>query len=71
MNVSTISSVYRNSDGEKLYKLIHENFGQKMWLFARCCECRVLIGHMMSDHVHMLVEIPPMFSVAQVMGGLK
>ncbi len=28
-------------------------------------------GHLMSDHVHMLVSIPPKYSVSQFMGYLK
>ena len=28
-------------------------------------------GHLMPDHVHMLISIPPKYSVAQVMGYIK
>ena len=28
-------------------------------------------GHLMPDHIHMLVSIPPKYSVAQFMGYLK
>ena len=31
-------------------------------------ECKVLEGHLMPDHVHMLISIPPKYSVAQVIG---
>ena len=31
----------------------------------------IIEGHMMIDHVHMLVSIPPKYSVSQVMGYLK
>ena len=34
-------------------------------------ESRVLEGHLMSDHVHMLVSVPPKYSVAQVVGFIK
>jgi REP-associated tyrosine transposase len=33
--------------------------------------CRVEDGHLMHDHVHMLVSIPPKYSVAQVVGYVK
>ena len=56
---------------KKLYKSIREDLGQEIRLLARCRECRVLEGHMMIDHVHMLVEIPPKYSIAQVMGYIK
>ncbi len=31
----------------------------------------ILEGHMMPDHVHLLVSIPPKYSVSQIMGYLK
>ena len=31
----------------------------------------IIEGHLMPDHVHMLVSIPPKYSVAQFMGYLK
>ncbi len=32
---------------------------------------KILEGHMMPDHVHLLLSIPPKYSIAQVMGYLK
>ncbi len=34
-------------------------------------ECAIIEGHLMVDHVHMLLSIPPKYSVAQVRGFLK
>ena len=34
-------------------------------------ESRVVEGHLMPDHVHMLLSIPPKYSVAQVVGYVK
>jgi putative transposase len=34
-------------------------------------ESRVVEGHLMADHVHMLVSIPPKYSVSQVVGFIK
>lgn len=34
-------------------------------------ESRVVEGHLMGDHVHILVSIPPKYSVAQVVGFIK
>ena len=31
----------------------------------------IIEGHMMPDHIHLLVEIPPKMSVSQFMGYLK
>jgi len=34
-------------------------------------ECHIEEGHMMQDHVHLLLTIPPKYSVAHVVGFLK
>ena len=34
-------------------------------------ECRVLEGHLMPDHVHMLLSIPPKYTVSEVVGFIK
>jgi putative transposase len=34
-------------------------------------ECTIEEGHLMSDHVHILISIPPKYSVAQVVGFIK
>jgi putative transposase len=34
-------------------------------------ECRILEGHLMSDHVHILISIPPKYAVSQVIGFIK
>ena len=34
-------------------------------------ECRIEEGHMMSDHVHMMISIPPKYSVAELIGYIK
>ena len=38
---------------------------------ARSKECEISEGHMMPDHVHMLLSIPPKYSVAQIVGFIK
>ena len=38
---------------------------------ARQRESEIEEGHLMADHVHMLISIPPKYSVAQVIGYLK
>ena len=34
-------------------------------------ESKVLEGHLIGDHVHMLVSIPPKFAVSQVVGYIR
>ena len=38
---------------------------------ARRKECKIEEGHLMPDHVHILISIPPKYSVAEVIGYLK
>ena len=38
---------------------------------ARRKECRIEEGHLMTDHVHMLISIPPKYSVAQIIRYMK
>lgn len=38
---------------------------------ARQKESKILEGHLMSDHVHILLSIPPKYSVSQVVGFIK
>ena len=33
--------------------------------------CQIVEGHLMRDHVHMCISIPPKYSVASVVGYLK
>ena len=34
-------------------------------------ECRIEEGHLLADHVHMMISIPPKYSVSQVIGFIK
>jgi putative transposase len=34
-------------------------------------ECRIEEGHLLPDHVHMLIAIPPKYAVSQVIGFIK
>jgi putative transposase len=54
-----------------LYGELRRYLGDVFHELARQKECRVEEGHLMPDHVHMLLSIPPKHSVAQVMGFLK
>lgn len=38
---------------------------------CRYKEVEILEGHMMSDHVHLVLSIPPKISVSSFMGYLK
>jgi putative transposase len=54
-----------------LFGKIKRHLGQVFHDLARRNECRIEEGHLMPDHVHMLISIPPKYSVAQIIGYMK
>lgn len=54
-----------------LFGKIREDLGEVFRRLARQKECEIEEGHLMPDHVHMMISIPPKHSVAQVIGYIK
>ena len=54
-----------------LYGQLRRDLGPVFRSLAEQKECRVEEGHLMPDHVHMLLSVPPKYSVASVMGFIK
>ena len=54
-----------------IFGQIRKELGQVFHELARQKECQILEGHLMLDHVHMCIAIPPKYSVASVIGFLK
>ncbi len=54
-----------------LYGELRRRLGDVFRTLAKQKECQVVEGHLMPDHVHMLISIPPKYSVAQVIGYIK
>jgi putative transposase len=54
-----------------LYGALRQQRGEVLKQLAMQRESRIDEGHLMRDHVHMLVSIPPKYSVSQVVGYLK
>ena len=54
-----------------LYGQLRRYLGDLFRQLATQRESRVEEGHLMADHVHMMVSIPPKYSVAQVVGYIK
>jgi putative transposase len=54
-----------------LYGALRRHLGSVIRELVERKECRVEEGHLMSDHVHMLMSIPPKHSVAQIVGFVK
>ena len=49
----------------------HESLSCTFCKLAAQKESRIEEGHLMRDHVHMLISIPPKYSVSQVIGYIK
>ena len=54
-----------------LFGKIKRHLGQVFHDLARRKECRIEEGHLMPNYVHMLISIPPKYSVAQIIGYMK
>ena len=54
-----------------LYEKLRPHLGEVFRGLARQKESVILEGHLMADHVHMLISIPPKYAVCQVVGFIK
>ena len=54
-----------------LFGQARRHLGEIFHALARQKECQILEGHLMADHVHMCIAIPPKYAVASVIGFLK
>jgi putative transposase len=54
-----------------LYGQLRQHLGEVFHQLARQKESRIEEGHLMSDHVHMMIAIPPKYAVSQVVGYIK
>src|ERR1700730_16379731 len=54
-----------------LYAQLRGHLCEVFRRLAQQKESRVEEGHLMSDHVHMLLSIPPKYAVSQVVGYMK
>ena len=54
-----------------LYGDLRQHLGEVFRQLALQKESRVEEGHLLPDHVHMLIAIPPKYAVAQVVGFIK
>ena len=54
-----------------LFGQLRENLGEVFRRLAEQKESRIEEGHLLPDHVHMMIAIPPKFAVSQVIGFIK
>ena len=54
-----------------IYNKYREDLRERLKMLCDCKGVEILEGHLMPDHIHMLVSIPPKISVSSFMGYLK
>ncbi len=55
----------------RLYEQLRRYLGELFHKLAEQKESRIEEGHLMPDHVHLLISIPPKCAVSQVVGYIK
>ena len=56
---------------QKLYQQLRRDLGEVFRSLAQRKESQILEGHLVVDHVHMLISIPPKYAVSNVIGYIK
>ena len=54
-----------------IYGQLRKYLGEVLRELALQKESQIMEGHLMGDHVHILIAIPPKYSVSQVVGYIK
>ena len=54
-----------------IYGELRPHLGEVFRKLAQQKESRIEEGHLLADHVHMLISIPPKYAVSQVVGFIK
>src|SRR6201982_1050252 len=54
-----------------LYTELRRHLGEVFRRLAMQKESKIEEGHLMPDHVHMMISIPPKYAVSQVVGFIK
>ena len=54
-----------------LYAQLRRHLGEGFRRLAEQKESKIEEGHLMPDHVHMMISIPPKYAVSQVIGFIK
>ena len=55
----------------KIYGPIRNFLGEVFHELARQKGCQIVEGHLMADHVHMCISIPPKYAISNVVGFIK
>jgi putative transposase len=67
-----ISYHFHSEDAEEeTIRQIRARLREVFHALAAQKDCTIIQGYLMSDHVHMFIEIPPKYKVSEVVGFLK
>ena len=66
-----MSYLYPNTRKKVLYGKIRKFLRPVLHELAGQRRSKILEGHMVQDHVHMLIQIPPKYAMPEVVGYLK
>ncbi len=56
---------------KRIFGVIRQRLGEVFHELARQKESRIVEGHLMADHVHICISIPPKYAVSSVVGFIK
>ena len=54
-----------------LYGSLRKHLGEVFRRLAEQKECRIEEGHLLAEHLNMMISIPPKYSVSSVVGFIK
>ncbi len=54
-----------------IFGQLRKYLGEVFHDLAEQKECKIIEGHLLKDHVHILIAIPPKYSVSKIVGFLK
>ncbi len=56
---------------KRISGVLRRHLGEIFHELAKHKECKIVEGHLMGDHVHMCLSIPPKYAVSNVVGYIK
>ncbi len=56
---------------KRIFGVLRRQLGEILHELARHKESKIVEGHLMGDHVHMCLSIPPKYAVSNVVGYMK
>jgi putative transposase len=71
MGVQIPRDLHSEVSPKTLYGSLRLHLGEVFRRLAEQKQSRIEEGHLMADHVHMMISIPPKFAVSEVVGFIK